>query len=370
MGGRMHVGLCAAVLLASALFACKKDKDDAPDGGDEGASPQQLAVDGITENVFLPMAAALQASGQALNAQAESFCVEPDGDGLKALQKAWGVARADYKQTEVMGFGPHTLSPWRLASQLDFWPGRPESVDKVLTGDQDLSDPDTELSAAARGLPAIEYLIFAPEHDADWFAAEPRRCAYLLFIAARLSDNALGLRGAWADTFADELRVREGTDRYDNIQDAFGAIVNQLAFVVEIMRDEKLGTPLGLKSGGTPQLDKLESPFAERGIEDLRDNLRGVRAAFLGDFDDHVGPGVDSVLSARADAGSEPFELHWEAAMAALETIDGPLAQAIERDPASIEAAMEALRALQVYLQVDLAQALNVTITFGGADGD
>ena len=57
-------------------------------------------------------------------------------------------------------------------------------------------------------------------------------------------------------------------------------------------------------------------------------------------------------------------------AMAKLDAIPEPLESAVTEDPGAIVAAQDALQALQVSIQVDLAQDLSVTITFNDNDGD
>ena len=53
-----------------------------------------------------------------------------------------------------------------------------------------------------------------------------------------------------------------------------------------------------------------------------------------------------------------------------LAEVPDPLEQTISLEPELVVRAQEALLALQVAIQVDLAQALGVTITFNDNDGD
>jgi len=58
------------------------------------------------------------------------------------------------------------------------------------------------------------------------------------------------------------------------------------------------------------------------------------------------------------------------AAQGRLEEIGEPLEETLLNEPEIVARAQDALRTLQIVLQVDLAQALSVTIAFNDNDGD
>ena len=114
----------------------------------------------------------------------------------------------------------------------------------------------------------------------------------------------------------------------------------------------------------------MPSRFADRAVEDARDNLRGIASAFSGRFGDAQARGIADLLRERGDAKDAEFALRIDTALAALAAIPAPLSQSLVDERDKVEAARAALADLLVFLQVDLTQALSVTVTFGGADGD
>jgi predicted lipoprotein len=359
---------CAAALLFSSCG-----------GGDRasGVSPRRATLESIVDNVYLPMLADFERAADELATQAQAFCAEPDERGLTRVRDAWQSARTPWEQSQVMAFGPHTLPPWRLASSIDFWPAREDDVEAVLAGDQTLTGDAAlaQVGASGKGFAAIEYLLYGPDGDlpADAFAAGDageRRCQYLVALGADLHDRARELRKAWRDDFAPELLLDAESERYADLNEAFGTVVNSLAFTVELVRDTKLGKPLGARSGGDAQPELSESRFSGRGVQDAIDNLRGVEDVFTGGYGDEPARGIAELLRERGHDSDAQFAMHMDNAVAALEAIDAPLDEAVVDDRRKVTAAMDALRELLVFLQVDLTQALSVTVTFGGADGD
>jgi predicted lipoprotein len=362
---RLHRWLACA-LASMALAACA--------GSGSGKSQRREALDSLTANVFLPMLADFEQASAELSREADAFCADPDDAGRARVREAWDAARASWEQAEVLSFGPQTLSPWRLSSQLDFWPARPDSVEELLAGDMDLSSPDAleHVGAATKGLPVLEYVLYGDGTSADALGGatpEERRCQYLRALGVDLHARASDLLEVWETEFAADLTLEEGPGRYESVNQAFGEVVNNLAFTVEVARDEKLGRPLG-SSAREPKPEAVASRFSDRSIDDLRDNLRGIEAVFTGAYGEQRGPGVSALLGDREQVEQAVFDTHLQLAYDALDGIQLPLREAVVDERSHVTAAMDALRELLIYLQVDLTQSLTVTVTFGGADGD
>jgi predicted lipoprotein len=168
--------------------------------------------------------------------------------------------------------------------------------------------------------------------------------------------------------------MRNPNDRYDSVNDAFGELVNNMIFAVETVRGTRLAGPLGLTVGGVPQPDDVESRFSDQSIRSAVAVLDGVRMVFFGTIPgDTSAPathGVESVLLSRGvDLGQRYAELH-DDALSALHEIPEPLRTAVVDHPDKVEDARGAITRLLMLLQVDIAQALSVTATFGRNDGD
>ena len=146
--------------------------------------------------------------------------------------------------------------------------------------------------------------------------------------------------------------------------------MSRLVFIVENARGAKLGAVLGLRTDGTPQPESAESRFSGRSVQDVVDNLHGVEEVFFGA--DVKKPQSLAAYTDRLGHDELPPKIRkaLDASYAALDAIPGPLTEAVTKDPDSVQAAVDALAELQRLLQVDLINALGVTLTFNDADGD
>ncbi|PKN56601.1 MAG: hypothetical protein CVU56_15340 [Deltaproteobacteria bacterium HGW-Deltaproteobacteria-14] len=313
---------------------------------------------------------ATAAAADALETQVEALCAAPDAAGLAAARDAWDAARRPWKEAEVFAFGPYSEEPIRLGPKVDFWPARPDSVRAVLADTAPIDA--SQLGAPAKGFAAIELVLWDPDGaPLAALAAEPRRCAYLAAVVPDLAARVRELRAVWdpaGQDFLGELTAAGERDtQYASLQLAFGEVVNRVGYLLENIRAEKLGKPLGV-TAGSAQPERVESPFSGRGLGDIRDNLVGARRLLLGDGAGDLG--LDGYLRGRGRHLAPLLTARFDAALAALDALDAPLTAAIEADPASVEALFDRVGELQRAVQVDVLGALSVTVGFNDADGD
>lgn len=335
-------------------------------GTEERADFRQRLLEDWGVYVAVPAYTRFEAGAASLKSASEALCAAPTDAALDAAKDAWHSARGPWKEMEVFAFGPYRDEPLRLQPKIDFWPLRPDSVDAVLTGDGGVdATAIANLGAAAKGLPAIEYLLWS----ADAGAFVDRRCAYLQGLTADLAIRATEMRAAWDPAEGDYAGALARSGRggaYESLQEGFAEVVNRMGHTIENIRFEKLGKPVGL-DGGPVQADKVESGPSGRSIQDVHDNLTGIEALYRGAGD---GIGLRDYLAFRSRSYDAEFDARLSAARAALDAIDGPLSSAIDTDADTVLAAIEALGALQLLIQVDMANALSVNLAFNDADGD
>lgn len=262
----------------------------------------------------------------------------------------------------------------RLGPKIDYWPARPVAIDAVLAADGPITAG--ALGAPAKGFSAVEYLLWGRGGDTvAALAAEPRRCEYLGVVIADLGAQVRALAAVWDPTGGDFLgeltEAGERPTRYPTLQAAFGEVVNRVGYLIENIRTNKLGKPLGVVSGGGPQPDGVESPFSGRSLADLRANLVGVRRVLLGDGAEELG--LDGYLRRRGRYLAPLVTARLDAAEAALDALGATgltLAQAVQTEPAPVQALLDRLGELQRAVQVDVIGALALTVGFNDADAD
>ena len=338
---------------------------------------RRLLMEGLGNEVWVPTYVEFEDRMDDLKSALKTLCKEPDEEALEAAQAAWWAARAPWKRNELLGFGPAVDLELRAQTNIDFWPARPSTIDAVLAGDDELNEATvSELGASSRGLPVLEYLLYSGEGSVeDRFAPDGQRCAYAKGLAADTKTQATALRKAWDPEFGDYLSNlvsagRSGKDvEFRSIDLALSEVVSRLAFTIENIRGDKLGNVLGTRSGGTPQPDSAESRFSSRSLEDIRDNVRGVELVLVGKKKTSESLSVYLESLGHKELRSE-LRAALDASYESLDAITPPLTSAVIDDPEAVQAAIDTLRELQTLIQVDVINALGLTLTFNDTDGD
>jgi len=321
-----------------------------------------------TQDFLLAHYAEFTSKLEALRSESRALAGEPDDEALSRVQEAWREARRPWKETEVFKFGPVVEEPLRYGPKIDFWPARPDTVEGVLA-DTGSIDPDA-LGAAAKGLPAVEYLLFSAGAG-DGFRESARRYEYLEVLIDDLIAQSQALAEAWdpegGDYERELVEAGRGSSTYDTLSMALSEVVNRMGFTVENIRADKLGA--GIAPDGTPQPEKLESRFSARSISDIRDNLRGIEQLFFGDPEARV-LALDDYLQHRGFRLAGRMRSELGDSRAALDRINLPLSVAIDENQDLVREAIDRLAGLQRLIQVDVIGALSLNVRFNDNDGD
>lgn len=346
----------------------------ADSGGTADGALRADVLSALASEFVVSGTGALDAHAGALQTAGVALCASPSELTLAAARDAWWRAQGSLKHIEVVRFGPVVEYPLRLGPKLDDWPVHAAAVEELIAGDLAV-DPDAfaSLGTATRGLPVAEYLLWGEEPALvlEGLLQSERRCDVVVGVCADIATNAGLLHEAWTSEW--RARISEPGDHpgdaYDSLQSVLDEWVNRMAFTVEDLRVERLGKPLGDSAGGELQPDVIESPYAARSVENLTDILAGVRAVWGGGSDPGAGsrirtlvkdnPALEARVEARLSASEERLQL-----------VRAPLLDTLSVEPEAVVFAQEALRALQVAIQVDLAQELGVTVAFNDNDGD
>jgi predicted lipoprotein len=354
-------------LLALALAAVGCSSEGAPD-------TRRELLERWSVELIVPLYADFEARSQVLASSLDALCAAPSDATLATARGAWTAAREPLKRAEVFAFGPYSRPEFRIGPKIDSWPARPETVEEWIAG-TDPVDPATlaTLGVFHKGLPVIEYFLYAPEASAPAELSVPRRCEYLRSAGAELVSRAREIHLAWAPEGGDFATQLSGAGRtstaWRSLRDAFSEVVNRMGFTLENVRRDKLGRPLGDMTGGQAVPDEAESRFSGRSIQDILDNLAGIEVLYFGDPARNL-PGVSTYAVERGQSFDARFRSAVDAARAALEAVDVPLTEAVTTEAERVREAAARLGELQTLIQVDLISALGLSLSFNDNDGD
>lgn len=225
----------------------------------------------------------------------------------------------------------------------------------------------------AKGLPALDYLFFDQSKNTLQYLSDEKVQLYVdeVIRDIRYSINfvyVLWTDGAYSSTFAS----KDGVD----IGSSLGQMVNQLNFDLELLKNAKLGIPLGKKTMGTPLPHMVEGYYSGLSKELLLLNLNSIKNIFAGNVSDQItGTGLDEYLKAVGAKNNgvdldvkilEQFQL----AVDKINALPANLSEAIINNPTAVEAAYTEIQRSIIYTKTDMPSALGIMITYQDNDGD
>lgn len=355
----MLLGACSGMAVG---LACGGDDDDLRPG----------VLDHVAHAVAVPAFADLADRAQTTAGAVADLCQTPAEAALMAARAAWVDARDAWGRTLPFTFGP--LESEQAA--LDFWPARPDTIEAAVSAAPDGADAAylAGLGVSAKGMPALEYLLWGEDSSAVLSAmSDPRRCAYARAVADDVAARAAAVATGWADGFADALAdAGRGSDVYATVKLALDDVVNHEIDALATMVKAKLDTPLGNLTGAAVDPTLVESRFSAHSLADVRSNLASVWAVYHGASTDFDVPaaGLSVLVRARDPDLDDRVRAQYDRTAQVLAAVPEPLSAALVDDRSAVQAARDEIDTLRRMIKLDVASQLGVTLSLSDNDGD
>ncbi len=330
----------------------------------------------LVRDHVLPRYRALEAKSGAMAAAVATLCRQPSPAGLAAARAAYHNALDGWMAVQHLRFGPVEL--FMRAFRLYFWPqarGKVgPAVDALVRAPKPVpADKVRDISIAAQGFPAVEYLLYRQgEGLALRGAASGRRCGLLGGIARNIHTMAAEIVADWSGGTTSYARTiaASGPKKpvYKDSKEATLAFFKSLNDSLHLIADVKLRAVAGPSiAKARPRL--VESRLSRRSMRNIVIDLEALRALYAGDKGTGLGTLVREAGDKKLDAlMRRAFRLTLETAR----NIGKPLDQAV-LDPKSrprVETLILQVRALRQIVATRLAKALDLSVGFNALDGD
>jgi len=305
---------------------------------------------GLVNEVVLGMARALRVESKTLQAEVRALSNEPNLERQRAAQAAFKRTLLAWKRAYTFRSGPFAAS--EAFQHAAFWPVRATLVDGVLD-DGEVIEPQRvqQLGVDARGLYALEYLLFDGENARVMVLDRDTRGERMLAFAFELSNNILGyaeriqrLLGdgqAYAASFA-----KAGKSSID-------ALVAQTLDTLTIVSGKFARIERALHEN-RPLPFAVEGYYSKSSLEIVLAIIAGAHSLYLG--------GGSGGLSELVASASKPIDDHVRAAFreteAQLRAIGIPLETAFDTQPSRFKSAAAAVAELRHVIEVELVSAL------------
>lgn len=373
---KITVLLCA-VFIAMLFAKCKK-KDESAEITPESSFDKTGMLSNIGENIIIPNYNELKTKIDSLKILNDLFIANPSLTSLNALQTQFIKSYFTYQSCSTFEIGPAEDEIIRV--NFNTFPcDTLEIKTKIETGNVSLS---TVADIDSKGFPAIDFLIYGSSQNNNAVlinyttgvnAANAKNYLALLINELKLKTDAVNT--AWAvngGNYGSTFKGNTGSD----VGGSIGMLVNQLNYDFELLKNAKIGIPLGKKTFGTPIPEKVEAYYSTQSLVLVTEHLKSIENIYLGRNSQNAdGLGLDDYLEhakAQHSLGllNDVIKSQFTLAKTKLAAIPGTLSQAVVSNAAIVDAAYAELQKLVVLLKVDVPSALGILITYQDNDGD
>lgn len=339
---------------------------------DTGSSFDRKALlTNLSANIIIPAYTTYNTDVISLDAAVTAFNTAPDATKLIALQAAFKATYQQWQSTSAFDFGPAEQQALRVNTNT--YPADVAQINANVTAGT--YNPALLANLAAKGLPALDYLLFGTGADNNAILAQfttdakaANRKTYLAAVTTELKTNETTVLNAWNGSYKTSFLNADGTD----VGSSVGQLVNQLVYDYEILKNFEIGIPAGVQSMGTTFPAKVQAYYSKTSVQLALLHLKALQDIYTG----KTGIGLDDYLvSANAkytDGTSlnDVIKAQFASATAKLQALNDPLADQIKTSPATVTAAYTELQKLTVLLKTDMTSSLGILITYGDNDGD
>ena len=307
---------------------------------------------GLYSQHTAPRARAFAAQAPTLVAALQRHCAGPAA--LAPARAAWTQTALAWERLAAVSVGP--LIERRSLREIDFFPLRPDLLRRMLAREPQTLDDMVKVGTPAKGLPAIEHLLWSAPA-----APKSAACTYAVLAAQAVQQEAEALRTAFGALAA------QGPAE-DTAATAFVEFVNQWLGGLERLRWMNMEKPLreAQTRGAQPAFARAPSgqtgPSWAAAWAELRTLARQPDSGAPA-----LGAGVVSIESYLRGRGHLALADRWRQAV---DKADAAMQRVNPAQTASVEAATTALKGLTTLMQAEVAAGMEVSLGFSSADGD
>jgi len=340
---------CAIAMLCT---SCIKNSP-APQPAQLSAAEGTVLTD-FASVVVNPSYVSLQTKAGAMSTAVDAFIASPTDANLATIRSAWKDTRAAWESCEGFLFGP--VEDFNYDPTMDSWPVNKIDLDALITSDNKLTVSDVDaLDETLKGFHAIEYIIFGVGSTQKAANITAREKLYLSSLAKSLYNTTTELRNSWDPSQSNNFTAQfvnagTGSAKFSSRFDAFNAWVGAMADICDEVANSKMQNPFAAQDS---TLD--ESSFSHNSLTDFKNNIIGVRNAYLCQFGGTSGHSLSALVAAKNAALDNKIQAQINAAIASFGTITVTYEKAIYTQKNQIKNVQAAINTLHDTIDGDLA---------------
>ena len=321
-----------------------------------GFAEQDPRVAHIVQDHILPRFETLADASDTLANSARAECTATS-DALRAAYfaafDAWGSA-------SHLRFGPTEIE--NRAFALAFWPDSRGATPKGLRQIISARDPVAmsasdyqEVSIAARGFYALEYLLF--DEGIRALGDETYRCTLTQTITADIAAMSHAIEDDWRTDYAAQLLSPSGDGHYRSDDEALQELLKALSAGLQFTGDMRIGRPLG--SFTKPRPKRAEAWRSGRSARHVALSLQSLNE-------------LSRMLAGTDEGLSRKLGEEFTRASTQLTDLNDPVFASITepRGRLRLEVVQQSVGRIRTLVREALGPALGVAAGFNSMDGD
>jgi predicted lipoprotein len=365
--------LVCAFLITISLADCKKKKSTEEEEELAASFDKSGMLTNYSDAIIISNFQSAKISLDSLNTAYSAFTQTLTEQNLLEVRQKFITAYVNFQYVALFEFGPSENEIVR--ANFNTYPTDSVQIKSNITaGVYDLS---TVPNLDAKGFPAIDYLLYGKNiSDAQvvaLFAGSANRATYVANCLSEMQSKLNNIITNWNGSYRATFQNSKGSE----IGSSLGLLVNQLSYEIDLLKNGKLGIPLGKKSLGVIYPEKCEAYYTNTiSVRLAQACLLNIENVYLGrSKNGNDGLGIDDyldALKAQHNSGTlnDAIKNQFNVAKAKLALVSEPLSQAIINNPAAADAAYVETVKLLVLLKTDMPSALGIVITYQDGDGD
>jgi len=332
------------------IIGCKK-----PDNPVIPKTPPNAILASEANVVIEPTSLTLANNAVLLYQATVEFESDPSQQNLANCRQLWLNATGAYEQSCAMLFGPFASLGADPASLINTYPIDTAGIDAIIHSPAIFTQNYIDsLPSYLIGFHGFEYVLYGADGNKEASQFTSQQLSYIKQVALSIELQTAQLDSDWNSSYPGNYNYQfayagSGSTTYPDQRAAFSDLIMAIANICETDAIYKLNGSLANKN-----ILLQESPFANNSLEDIQNNIIGVRNIYLGQYNSQTGEGLSQFVS-QYDA---PFDLKIKNdlnnVIVALNKITVPLNQAIMSQPAQIHNAMNMCDSLDDDLKNDL----------------
>lgn len=321
----------------------------------------------IGNNIIIPRYLKLKNNLEELKSSIESFTNAPTTTTLADAQSKHKTAWISWQKCSVFELGP--AENLALRANTNTYPTDTIGIETNISSGNYTISSFTQVQR--KGFPALDYLL---NNGSDAtivsnYSSNNRR-AYLLAVVNDLVTNVNSIYSSWIEGEGNYIQTFVAADGTD-ISSSLGLLVNQFNQDYELVKNAKLGAPLG-KPLTTAFPEQVEALYSGSSTALAQQRLTTLYDLYLGvDENNSDGESLDDYLIALENATlSKNINEQFGKAITAMQAVPDTLSQAVINNYTLVDAAYEEIKKLIVFIKTDMATEMEVSITYNDGDGD